>query len=133
INTVLLITSSMTMVMAWLALKMNDFARFRRFIGITILLGVGFLLIKSFEYYDKIHHHHLPKTSVFYAIYFLLTGVHVVHLFGGIVVCSWHGAFGKKLWDHEPERFTNRIEVTGLYWHFVDLVWIVLFPTLYLT
>jgi cytochrome c oxidase subunit 3 len=133
LNTVLLITSSMTMVMAWLALKMNDFGKFRRFLAITIALGVGFLLIKSYEYYDKISHDHLPSTSVFYAIYFALTGLHVLHLLGGILVCLWHLLFGKRLWDRAPEQFANRIEVTGLYWHFVDLVWIVLFPTLYLS
>lgn len=133
LNTVLLISSSMTMVMAWLALKLNDFSRFRRFIGLTMLLGVGFLAIKSYEYYDKIQHEHLPSTSVFYAIYFALTGLHIAHLAGGILACAWHALLGKRLWNAEPERFTNRIEVTGLYWHFVDLVWIVMFPTLYLT
>lgn len=133
LNTVLLITSSMTMVMAWLALKGNDFGKFRRFLGITIALGTGFLLIKSYEYYDKISHDHLPSTSVFYAIYFALTGLHVLHLLGGILVGLWHLLFGRRLWDKAPEQFTNRIEVTGLYWHFVDLVWIVLFPTLYLS
>lgn len=133
LNTVLLITSSMTMVMAWLGLKMNDFGRFRRFLGITVALGTAFLLIKGYEYYDKLSHDHLPSTSVFYAIYFALTGLHVLHLIGGILVCLWHLLFGKRLWDKAPEQFTNRIEVTGLYWHFVDLVWIVLFPTLYLS
>jgi len=133
LNTVLLITSSMTMVMAWLALKLNDFGKFRRFLVITIALGTGFLLIKSYEYYDKISHDHLPSTSVFYAIYFALTGLHILHLIGGILVCLWHLLFGKRLWDKTPEQFANRIEVTGLYWHFVDLVWIVLFPTLYLS
>ncbi len=133
LNTVLLITSSMTMVMAWLGLKMNDFGRFRRFLSITMALGTAFLVIKGYEYYDKLSHDHLPSTSVFYAIYFALTGLHVLHLLGGILVCLWHLLFGKRLWDKAPEQFTNRIEVTGLYWHFVDLVWIVLFPTLYLS
>lgn len=133
LNTVLLITSSMTMVMAWLALKGNDFGKFRRFLSITIALGTGFLLIKSYEYYDKISHDHLPSTSVFYAIYFALTGLHVLHLLGGVLVCLWHLLFGKRLWDKAPEQFANRIEVTGLYWHFVDMVWIVLFPVLYLS
>lgn len=133
LNTVLLITSSMTMVMAWLALKGNDFGKFRHFLSITIALGTGFLLIKSYEYYDKISHDHLPSTSVFYAIYFALTGLHVLHLLGGVLVCLWHLLFGKRLWDKAPEQFANRIEVTGLYWHFVDMVWIVLFPVLYLS
>jgi heme/copper-type cytochrome/quinol oxidase subunit 3 len=133
LNTALLITSSMTMVMSWLALKMNDFGRFRRFIGITMALGTTFLAIKGYEYCDKFHHEHYPSTSVFYAIYFTLTGLHVLHLLGGILVCAWHALFGKSLWNKNPEQFTNRIEVTGLYWHFVDLVWLVMFPTLYLS
>ncbi len=133
VNTVLLITSSMTMVMSWLALKLDDFAKFRRFLGFTMALGVAFLAIKSYEYGDKFSHGHYPSTSVFYAIYFALTGLHVLHLAAGILVCAWHFLFGRRLWTTAPEQFTNRIEVTGLYWHFVDLVWLVLFPALYLT
>jgi heme/copper-type cytochrome/quinol oxidase subunit 3 len=133
VNTALLITSSMTMVMSWLSLKQENFGKFRRFLGITMGLGVAFLAIKAFEYGDKFNHGHYPSTDIFYAIYFALTGLHVLHLFAGIVVCAWHFTFGKRLWDKAPEQFTNRIEVTGLYWHFVDLVWLVMFPTLYLT
>ena len=133
VNTALLITSSMTMVMSWLSLKLEDFGKFRRYLGITMALGVAFLAIKSFEYADKFSHGHYPSTDIFYAIYFALTGLHVLHLVAGIVVCAWHFLFGRRLWDKAPEQFTNRIEVTGLYWHFVDLVWLVLFPTLYLT
>lgn len=132
-NTAILITSSMTMLMSWSSLKMNDFGKFRRYLGITMLLGALFLGVKGYEYWEKISLGHYPSTSTFFAIYFVLTGVHVLHLFGGITVCGYHSLFGKKMWDREPERFTNRIEVTGLYWHFVDLVWLVLFPTLYLT
>ena len=66
------------------------------------------------------------------AIYFTLTGLHVLHIIGGIVVLGYLWGPGIKMWTSEPERFTNRIEVAGLYWHFVDLVWIFLFPVLYL-
>lgn len=132
-NTVVLITSSMTMVMAWASLMLDDFGKYRKYIGATAGLGVLFLLVKSYEYADKFSHEHYPSTSTFYAIYFTLTGLHMLHLFGGIVVCAYHGFFGGRMWKTEPERFTNRIEVTGLYWHFVDLVWLVLFPVLYLT
>ncbi|PCJ64212.1 MAG: hypothetical protein COA73_04320 [Candidatus Hydrogenedentota bacterium] len=132
-NTILLITSSMTMVMAWAALKMNDFGKFRKMLGITIALGIAFLILKGFEYNDKFSHDLYPATSTFYAIYFTLTGLHVIHLLGGILVCAWHALFGKSFWEKHPEQFTNRIEVTGLYWHFIDLVWLVMFPILYLT
>jgi heme/copper-type cytochrome/quinol oxidase subunit 3 len=133
VNTALLIASSMTMVMSWLSLKLEDFAKFRRYILLTMALGTAFLALKGVEYGMKFNHGLYPSTSVFYAIYFALTGLHVLHLLGGILVCAWHFAFGKRLWDKAPEQFTNRIEVTGLYWHFVDLVWLVLFPALYLT
>jgi len=59
--------------------------------------------------------------------------VHLLHLLFGIVVNAYHLGSGKRLWASEPERFASRIEVTGLYWHFVDLVWLFLFPTLYLS
>jgi len=66
-------------------------------------------------------------------IYFTLTGLHGLHIIGGMIVMGyfWLPA-GYKMWESEPEHFTNRIEVVGLYWHFVDLVWIFLFPILYL-
>ncbi len=70
--------------------------------------------------------------STFLAIYFTLTGLHGLHVVGGMIVNGYLWGPGAKLWHRDPERFTNRIEVTGLYWHFVDLVWIFLFPVLYL-
>jgi cytochrome c oxidase subunit 3 len=74
-----------------------------------------------------------PKHSTFTAIYFTLTGLHALHILGGTVVIFYLWGPGSKLWRRDPERFTNRIEVSGLFWHFVDLVWIFLFPVLYLT
>ena len=64
--------------------------------------------------------------------YFTLTGLHGIHVIGGIVVFLYFLGPGAKMWKTNPEKFTNRIECTGLYWHFVDLVWIFLFPSLYL-
>jgi cytochrome c oxidase subunit 3 len=74
-----------------------------------------------------------PKHSTFTAIYFTLTGLHALHILGGTAVIFYLWGPGSKLWRRDPERFTNRIEVSGLFWHFVDLVWIFLFPVLYLT
>lgn len=132
VNTLILIGSSLTMLKAWGALKMNDYSAYKRFTWITILLGTTFILIKMYEYSDKFAHEHYPATSTFYAIYFTLTGLHVVHLLAGVLVNLFHVLFGGGLWKKNPGQFTNRIEVTGLYWHFVDLVWLVMFPTLYL-
>lgn len=132
VNTLVLIGSSLTIFKAWAALKMNDFAAYKKFAWITIALGSLFVLIKLYEYSDKFSHEHYPATSTFYAIYFTLTGLHVIHLFAGVLVNTFHVLFGGGLWKKSPEQFTNRIEVTGLYWHFVDLVWLIMFPTLYL-
>lgn len=132
INTFILISSSVTMVMAWASLKIKDLKKFRMYMGLTVLLALGFLVVKAFEYGSKFEHHLYPSTSTFLAIYFVLTGLHALHVIGGIVVNSYFWGPGSRMWQTEPERFTNRIEVAGLYWHFVDLVWIFLFPVLYL-
>ncbi|HST08527.1 MAG TPA: cytochrome c oxidase subunit 3, partial [Gemmatimonadaceae bacterium] len=66
------------------------------------------------------------------AIYFTLTGLHMLHVAGGMAVNAYLWGPGAKLWKTNPEWFTNRVEHSGLFWHFVDLVWIFLFPTLYL-
>jgi cytochrome c oxidase subunit III len=132
LNTVILIGSSVTMVMAWASLKLNDFKKYRIYMGLTLLASVGFLVVKAIEYSTKFEHHLFPKSNTFLAIYFTLTGLHGLHVIGGMIVNGYFWGPGAKMWKTQPERFTNRIEVAGLYWHFVDLVWIFLFPTLYL-
>lgn len=134
LNTAVLITSSVTMVMSWVSLKLNDFAKYKLYMGLTFLGGVGFLIIKSFEYAEKFQHvpPYLPSTNNFLGLYFLMTGLHAIHVIGGMVVNGYLWGPGAKMWASEPEKFTNRVEVAGLYWHFVDLVWIFLFPVLYL-
>ena len=132
LNTMVLISSSVTMVMAWASLKLGNFSRYKLYMGLTLLCALGFMVIKSIEYASKFEHHHLPSYSNFFAIYFTLTGLHGLHVLGGMIVNGYLLGPGSKMWKTDPERFTNRIEVAGLYWHFVDLVWIFLFPTLYL-
>jgi len=219
INTLVLICSSVTVVMAWASLKVNRFDRYRIFQTITVLCAGIFIVIKSFEYRDKFKHYevhlkdgtvldghltertkdyivlHLseghsvpgiargsehkgaaaeaehgtsreagataasehherkvmmsdiaprPKSgrpwmenygpwhNTYMAIYFTLTGLHALHVIGGALVIAFILWPGAKMWHTDPERYTNRIEVSGLFWHFVDLVWIFLFPVLYL-
>jgi len=134
LNTLFLISSSVTMVMSWASLKLNDFKKFKLYSGTTLLFAFGFLVIKYFEYSAKFSHvpPYLPSTNNFLGIYFTMTGLHVLHVIGGIVVIGYYFGPGSKMWKADPERFTNRIEIVGLYWHFVDLVWIFLFPVLYL-
>ena len=139
-NTLVLITSSITMVMQWASLKMGNPGAFKRYMGATIGLGLVFLAVKAFEYSGKFGHGIFPATgwpeagdpSTFYGLYFTLTGLHALHVLLGILVNLWLLIWGVALWKTEPERFSGRIEIAGLYWHFVDLVWIFLFPVLYL-
>lgn len=194
VNTLVLITSSITTVMAWASCKMNQFGRFKFFHACTLCLALTFVGIKSYEYHDKFIHYEItlkdgkvadghlvkktadevvieghyvedrkelydlraanaprehkeltiprsqiqkmdnygPWHNTYLAIYFTLTGLHALHVIGGAIVIGFLWGPGSKLWKSDPERFTNRIEISGLFWHFVDLVWIFLFPVLYL-
>ncbi len=133
VNSAILIVSSMTMTASYLALEKGDLSRFRRLLSLTTLLGVVFLVIKGLEYRDKLDHGLTPDSSIFLAVYFALTGMHALHLVVGVVANLYHLGPGARLHATNPGQFLGRIEVTGLYWHFVDLVWILLFPVLYLT
>ena len=173
-------------------IRAESLKKFQLFMGLTILLSLVFLVAKAYEYNYKFSHGIYPKTHNFYAIYFTLTGLHALHIVGGVLVNGYFllpwkslltrfwtiiyyliipvvlivlGAFmykigivfavspiilyvflmlsglvrtfvsavpGCQMWETEPDRFINRIECAGLYWHFVDLVWIFLFPVLYL-
>jgi cytochrome c oxidase subunit 3 len=231
-NTCILITSSITMVWAWVALKERKFNTYRLALALTILCGLVFLCIKGIEYkskydhfgffikedkfsqyqadldkmgayyaavptqhaYEVRGHFHgetastitfmpdakpaylinlagkdktagapgdeqagaenasgeeptvtlaisdidrygrlLPKYGTYYAIYFLVTGLHAMHIIGGVIVMFYFLTIGSRLYRRNPEQLSNRIEVTGIFWHFVDLVWITVFPILYLT
>ena len=133
VNTLVLISSSVTVIMSWASLKMKDFEKYKMYMGLTLLCALIFLVIKYFEYTGKFHHGVYPSSSTFMAIYFTLTGLHGLHIIGGMIVMGYFWLpVGNKMWHSEPDHFTNRIEVAGLYWHFVDLVWIFLFPILYL-
>ncbi len=132
INTVILISSSVTMVMAWASLKLNDWGKHRLYLLATVVLAAVFLVNKYFEYSAHFASGEGPWHNTFLAIYFTMTGLHGLHIIGGIVVMLYFLGPGASLYRRNPEQFTNRIEYTGLYWHFVDLVWIFLFPVLYL-
>jgi cytochrome c oxidase subunit III len=223
-NTAVLITSSVTVVLSWAALKMGNFARYRVYQAITLLCALGFLGIKSYEYREKFSHYEVwlktpvtvmqgghevktdrllghieyngahpyfwktatlaankveafkfqpdpfhyamspkdmaharreaaghehaeieiksadvkrlsafvPAHSTYFAIYFTLTALHGLHVLGGAIVIFYIWGPGAAMWKTDPERYINRVEVSGLFWHFVDLVWIFLFPVLYL-
>ena len=132
-NTVVLITSSVTMVLCYAALKQDDLSGYKRYMAMTIGLSVLFLVVKGYEYFDKFSHGDYPSVSTYFAIYFTLTGLHALHIVGGVIVNGYFLGPGSALWNTNKRQFINRIEAAGLYWHFVDLVWIFLFPVLYLT
>ena len=132
LNTIVLISSSVTMVMAWASLMRKSLSKFRLYMGLTVFFGFCFCIIKYFEYSAKLHHGLLPSTNNFLAVYFTLTGLHALHVISGMVVNAYLWGPGAKLWKTRPEWFTGRVENAGLFWHFVDLVWIFLFPILYL-
>jgi cytochrome c oxidase subunit 3 len=142
INTVVLITSSLTMALAVHAAQLGQRKALMLFLILTMVLGGAFLGIKSVEYYHKFVEHHVPGPSfqfeavhlrhaqIFFSLYFVMTGLHAVHMIIGIGIMlvmlywSWNGTI--------TEEYSSPIEISGLYWHFVDIVWIFLFPLLYL-
>ena len=238
-NTLVLITSSLTVAMSWTALKMGDLQRYRRLQIVTLICAAAFLGIKGWEYSDKFSHYEIwlnkpltskaypqlaghstdadqpitsvighidgigpfqtlaslqeagmsaveihpdafhyrlsarqqaerrkaeksaraesarastgehasvpidvariarmsafvPRHGTFFATYFTLTGLHALHVLGGALMFAFILWPGARMWRDDPERYTNSVEVTGLFWHFVDLVWIFLFPVIYL-
>lgn len=130
LNTVLLLTSSLTMVLAIVSIQRGDQKGLQLNLFFTILLGFGFLVVKSIEYGTKFLHHITPASNVFMSCYFVMTGFHGIHVIGGIIVLSF-----LLVWSiqgkYSATNYTS-IEITGLYWHLVDIVWIFLFPLLYL-
>src|SRR4029453_14942797 len=108
-NTVVLISSSVTMVMAWASLKMNDFGKFRLYLGLTILLSFVFLVVKYFEYSHHLHAGEGPWHNTYYAIYFTITGLHGLHILGGIIVNSNLWGPGAKMGQAARGGFTNRL------------------------
>jgi heme/copper-type cytochrome/quinol oxidase subunit 3 len=132
LNTFILLTSSWSMVMAHAAMDKGDYKAASKRMIITLAFAGAFLLVKSVEYGLKFSHGHFPDSGGFFSFYFLLTGLHGLHVIGGALVLGYYLFFSKGLYRSNPEWLANRVEIGGLFWHFVDLVWIFLFPILYL-
>ncbi len=140
INTVVLLTSSLTMVLSLAALQQADMAKAKAFLLSTIGLGGVFLVIKAFEWSAKFHHGLYPSSAhmatlphgeqVFFGLYFTMTGLHGVHVIAGMSVLGWmYTLIGKG--KISTDRFVT-LENGGLYWHLVDVIWIFLLPLFYL-
>ena len=133
--TFLLICSSVSMVKALAAVQDDDMKSFRMFLGLTILGGIAFLSMQAYEWTHLIHRGlHLTANpwgaSQFGTTFFILTGFHGCHVFSGVVYLSCVLAKGVR-GGYAPTNF-NGVENVGLYWHFVDLVWILVFTFVYL-
>ncbi len=131
LNTFVLITSSVTMVLALSAMQEGKISAFRNYMLSTIGLGFAFLGIKGIEYHHKISEGITIASTLFGSFYFTLTGLHALHVIGGIIlnaIVLLKGLEGRLINPDHPER----VEYAGLYWHFVDIVWVFLFPILYL-
>ena len=142
INTAVLICSSFTMALAVYSAETSRAKPLVRYLVLTIVLGLVFLGIKFFEYYSKFEEQLVPGSSfkfeeslagpaeIFFSFYFAMTGMHAVHMIIGI------GLLTVLIFKARRGRFSaayyTPVELTGLYWHFVDIVWIFLFPLLYL-
>ncbi len=132
LNTAILISSSVTIVMAYAKAYDKDKNGFQLWMAATLALSFAFLVVKAFEYGHEFKLGIAPSTSVFYAVYFTMTGLHGIHILGGIIVNTGLLYMSTKDEHWEHPLFLGRVEGAGLYWHFVDIVWIFLFPALYL-
>jgi heme/copper-type cytochrome/quinol oxidase subunit 3 len=126
INTVILLTSSLTVVLAHAAAERRDRGATVRLLGITLALGALFLVFKGIEYSKEFSEGITPATSLFWSFYFIMTGLHALHVIAGLV------AFVTVLYVVSKGTCWSRVEAVGIYWHFVDIVWIFLFPLLYI-
>jgi len=141
-NTIVLITSSVTMALAIRAVQLNKSKQSIALLVLTLLFACTFLVIKYFEYSHKFHLGQLPgryysftglqgdNPHVFFSVYFLMTGLHGFHVLGGMGLITWMIVKVKK--GKLSSEYYTPIEMTGLYWHLVDMIWIFLFPLLYL-
>ena len=126
INTFVLLTSSLTVVLAHAAIEKGNIEKSFKYIWYTIGFGFIFLIIKTYEYTGKIIHGHTITENLFWSFYYTMTGLHALHVIGGMVIMALIS------FDLRKGHNFQRVELIGIYWHFVDLVWIFLFPLLYI-
>ncbi|MFN3325191.1 MAG: cytochrome c oxidase subunit 3 family protein [Bryobacteraceae bacterium] len=142
LNTVVLLVSSFTMVMAVHAAQTNKRKALIIYLIITLLCAGIFLGVKYFEYSHKVHEGLLPgkfyshkgdtvpNQFIFFSFYFMMTGLHGLHIVGGMVVMAW--VLRRAIRGDFSSAYYTPVDLVGLYWHLVDLIWIYLFPLLYL-
>jgi heme/copper-type cytochrome/quinol oxidase subunit 3 len=126
INTFVLLTSSLSIVLAHNAAEHGEEKKAFRYIWLTILGGLIFLAIKSVEWTTEIKHGYTITSSLFWSFYYTAAGIHALHVIAGMVI------MGIISFDVLKKQNMHRVELIGIYWHFVDIVWIFLFPLLYI-
>jgi cytochrome c oxidase subunit III len=129
LNTLILVSSSFTMQFGINALKRSDRAGFIRLLGITMLMGVIFLAFQGWEYSKLFEEHLVPQTGLFGGIFFGLTGFHFAHVSGGVIFMLI--VLARALAGQFDAHRHLAVEAAGIYWHFVDVVWIGLYSTIY--
>lgn len=139
LNTFILMTSSLAIAIAVGAQERADIKLVRSALLVTLLFGLGFLVVKGLEYHEDIEEHlipgaefpsRLPAAQMFFALYWIMTGLHAIHLTVGLGVVGrvWRIAHRSAL----PENFHRTLEVGALYWHLIDVFWVMLYPIFYL-
>ncbi len=130
VNTFVLICSSVSMVKAFAAAEKGNVRGIRLWLAVTFLLGALFLSVQAYEYAELVSHDFTPGSGLYGATFYTMTGFHGFHVFCGVVCLGW--ALVESFRGRWSAENFHGIEVLGLYWHFVDLVWIVLFTIVYL-
>jgi heme/copper-type cytochrome/quinol oxidase subunit 3 len=125
-NTLVLLTSSLSAVLAHQAAEHGDGRKAARLLRLTCLGGAVFLTVKGFEWTHEIREGFTLQAGGFWSYYYLAAGLHAFHVFAGMMIMLWVAASAAR------NRDLHRVENVGIYWHFVDIVWIFLFPLLYI-
>jgi heme/copper-type cytochrome/quinol oxidase subunit 3 len=126
VNTFVLLTSSLFAVLGHKAAEEGNGQKAANMLYLTSLGGLIFLVIKAFEWNDKISHGHTLSSSTFFSFYFTAAGLHALHVLAGVIIMLIVAQTAKRNLE------LHRVELIGIYWHFVDVVWIFLFPLLYI-
>lgn len=140
VNSIILLTSSLTMALAVHSAKENYRHKIPRWLGLTIFLGISFLVVKGFEYREDIAHHLVPgahftaelpaQAQLFFWLYWTMTGLHAIHVTVGLGILAMMMRLARR--GKFSSGYQTPLTLAGLYWHFVDIVWLYLFPLLYL-
>jgi cytochrome c oxidase subunit 3 len=130
VNTIILICSSLSVAIGIAAIRRGQQKVLKNALIVTITLGGLFLVVKGFEYREHFLRGEFPGTNIFFSLYFIMTAIHALHVIAGMAALSY--CLIRTAKGHFSAQYAVPVEISGIYWHFVDLIWIYLFPMLYL-